>query len=74
MEMNIELNDHLYNIILQSFMIFAFMFVMTFSIIFYIIEMYFLAHVTREISTAEGLKKGISDIGKINKAYGIEIE
>jgi hypothetical protein len=50
------------------------MFVVSFCLLFYIIEIYFLAHVTKEISTADGLKKGIEEIGKTNKAYGIEVE
>ncbi len=74
MEMNIEMSDTTYTILLQSLMLFLFMMVVSFSLVFYIIEMYFLTHVTREISTAEGLTKGIEDIGNINKAYGIETE
>ncbi|MDI1235401.1 MAG: stage II sporulation protein M [bacterium] len=74
MEMNVKLSDEIYTKVLQSIMTFSFMSVVTFSMVFYIIEMYFVAHVAKEISTAEGLKKGILEIGTVNKAYGIETE
>ena len=74
MDMNIQLSDEMYTKVLQSLMLFSFMLMVTFSILFYILEMYFVAHVVKEISTAEGLKKGIVEIGTLNKAYGIETE
>ena len=74
MDMNIQLSDEMYTKVLQSLMLFSFMLMVTFSLLFYTLEMYFVAHVVKEISTAEGLKKGIAEIGTIHKAYGIETE
>lgn len=74
MEMNIELDDQLYNAVLQSILMFAFIFIVTLSILFFFIEMYFLAHTLYEIRTAAGLTKGIENIGEVHKTYGIETE
>ncbi len=74
MDLNVKLSDEMYTMVLQSMLIFCFMLVVTFSMVFYIIQMYFFTHVSKEISTADGLKKGIEAIGTINKAYGIETE
>ncbi|MES2616498.1 MAG: stage II sporulation protein M [Bacteroidota bacterium] len=74
MEMNIELNDNTYTMVLQSIMMFAFMFIVTICLIFFIIKMYFLSHTLHEIRSATGLKQSIEDIGIIHKSYGIETE
>ncbi len=74
MEMNVELSDKAYTLTLQFIMMFAFVALMTFSIIFYMTQCIYLSFSIHEIADAKGLLKGIDKIGKTKKAYGIETE
>jgi uncharacterized membrane protein SpoIIM required for sporulation len=74
MEMNVELSEETYTITLQMLMLLAFILLMSFVIVFYIVQCVLLSFSLHEINSAEGLGKGIEDIGKTRKAYGIETE
>jgi len=50
------------------------MFVMCFVFIFQLIQSIFLSYTIKEIIEAEGLMKKIAEVGKSNKAYGMETE
>lgn len=74
MEMNVELPDATYNLVLQCIMLFAFISLLTFCMVFYMTQCIYLAFTVNEISEARGLMKGVENIGKTKKAYGIETE
>ena len=74
MEMNVELSEANYTLVLQSLMMFAFIMLLTFSLVFYFTQCIFLSYSLNEIVHARGLMNGIDNIGKTVKAYGIETE
>jgi uncharacterized membrane protein SpoIIM required for sporulation len=74
MEMNVELSDKTYNLVLQCIMMFAFIGLMTFSMVFYITQCIYLSFSIHEIAEAKGLLDGIEKIGETKRAYGIETE
>lgn len=74
MEMNVELSDTTYQLVLQSVMIFAFIIVSSYAVLFYITQCIFLSYTIDEISEARGLIESIEQIGESKKTYGIETE
>lgn len=74
MEMNIELSETTYKLVLQSIMIFAFIIVSSYAVLFYITQCIFLSYTIDEISEARGLIESIEQIGESKKTYGIETE
>jgi hypothetical protein len=74
MEMNVELSDKTYTLVLQFFMMFAFIVLMTFTMVFYATQCIFLSFSIHEIADARGLLSGIEKMGQSRKAYGIETE
>ena len=72
--MNVELSDKTYTLILQFIMMFSFIALMTFCIVFYMVQCIFLSFSIHEIAEAKGLLEGIEKIGDTKKAYGIETE
>ncbi len=74
MEINVSMSDATYTLTLQFLLFFGFVFVLSFCIFFYIFQIVLTSYTVKEISTAEGLIKGIENIGKVNKSYGIETE
>ena len=74
MEMNVELSDQTYTLILQLIMMLAFIMLITFCIVFYMTQCIFLSFSLHEITEANGLLKGIDKIGETKRAYGIETE
>jgi uncharacterized membrane protein SpoIIM required for sporulation len=74
MEMNVEMSANTYTLTLQLVMMFAFIALMTFSILFYVVQCIYLSFSIHEIAEAKGLVAGIDRIGETRKAYGIETE
>ncbi|MEZ4805516.1 MAG: stage II sporulation protein M, partial [Bacteroidia bacterium] len=74
MEINVELSEYYYNLSLKTLMMFAFILLMSFSIVFYVTQCIFLAFTLDEVSEAEGLKESIESIGQRKRVYGIETE
>ncbi len=74
MEMNVELSEETYTMVLQFIMLFSFIVLMSFSLLFYATQCIYLSFTLCEISDAKGLSAAIDEIGKSKKAYGMETE
>ncbi len=74
MEMNVEMSNEMYQLWMKTISMFALMLVMCFVFIFQLIQSIFLSYTIKEIIEAEGLMKKIAEVGKSNKAYGMETE
>lgn len=74
MEMIVEMSNEVYQLWMKTISMFTLMFVMSFVFIFQLIQSIFLSYTIKEIIEAEGLMKKIGEVGKSNKAYGMETE
>lgn len=74
LELNVDLGQEMYELVLKLIMLFAFIMLSSVCILFYMVQSIFMAYTLNEISTAGGLMENIEQIGKNKKAYGMETE
>lgn len=74
LEMNFDLTSHSFNVLINLMVFFIMILLSSMVVIFIVLQAVFLTFTLKEIIDAEGLKKGIEEIGKSRRAYGIETE